>query len=163
MTARMTPTRSGSPPGPASGAVRTAGAPAAPPHHRDPAVPGAPIAVEPAPGRPPGAELAPGPAAPIATPSDAAVDAAPRSAPGRADQRRAQRAARRARRRLALWCAVVVAFCLGVTILIVIMAGNRAPASLGAPAPDRSARAGAPPAPIVVADRGVPAPGGGGR
>ena len=47
--------------------------------------------------------------------------------PARPEERRALRAARRRRQQLGVACAVLVAFCLGVTILIVVMAGNRTP------------------------------------
>ena len=50
-----------------------------------------------------------------------------------AEGRRALRAARRRRRNLALGYGALIAFCLAITILIVILAGNRAPAAPGAP------------------------------
>jgi hypothetical protein len=45
----------------------------------------------------------------------------------RLDARRAQRAARQQRRHIAMACAVLVAVCLAITILIVGMARNRTP------------------------------------
>lgn len=74
---------------------------------------------------------------------------------------RAVRAARRQRRRLAAWCAVIVAFCFGVTILIVIMAGNRTPGSGVVPALVPAAVAGGGPASFPSLDHGAGAPDGG--
>jgi len=185
MTARMTPTRSGSPPGPQSRAARTpAGAPVAPGRRYpvvapEPSPPSesspAPESVRPAPpsepavppGAPPDPPSVSAPAGEHAAPVAPDLPGTGPSSPvpvARSDHRRAQRAARRHRRRLAVWCGVVVAFCFGVTILIVLMAGNRAPGPQGLPALAPSVAVGAGGgAPLAVAARGVGAPGGGRR
>lgn len=140
MTARMTPTRSSSPAG--SAGTR--------PRPRIPAtIP--PPEVRPAPDLGPPAEVGPdhdlGPAdrndptiGPTASPPPGSARSpfeprageadvvSPRAVTGpRPAERRAWRAARRRRRQLAVGCALLVALCLGITILIVVMAGNRTP------------------------------------
>jgi hypothetical protein len=125
MTARMTHTRSGSPTGPSSPAAAVRTRPRSAPSVRPEVTPGVAPAPTPPPGSEPVSDGAIGPARePVSVPPTDRRAAPSRPRPG---DRRAQRAARRRRRRLAVWCAVLVAFCLGVTILIVVMAGNRTP------------------------------------
>ncbi|MGH9078607.1 MAG: hypothetical protein ACRDYE_00760 [Acidimicrobiales bacterium] len=133
MTERMTHTRSGSRRGTTGpiAAVRTRPL-AAPPVVRPEIVParldpGPPAGPEPAPDGTIDPAWGPVPSAPPPAAPRPAADQPAASRQTRPDDRRAQRAARRRRRRLAVWCAVLIAFCLAMTILIVVMAGNRTP------------------------------------
>jgi hypothetical protein len=87
----------------------------------------------------------------------------------RTDGRRALREARRHRRRLAVGCALLVAVCLVITILIVDLARNRASGPQGAaPAFLRAShgpivRPAAQPVMQAIEIRGAPAPEGGNR
>lgn len=70
----------------------------------------------------------------------------------RADGRRAQRAARQQRRRISMACALLIAVCLVITILIVAVARNRAPGAEVVVPPSALAA----PEAIVVSRPGVP-------
>jgi hypothetical protein len=148
----MTPTRSGSPSSTGARAdvrTRPRAAPVAPPSELQPELrPPSELQPElrpPTPAEPVVEPVAVGPAVaeqpPLPTPTPPPTS----TAPPRPEERRALRAARRRRRQLAIGCAVVVAFCLGVTILIVVMAGNRTPgAQAVTPLPPASAASAAP-------------------
>jgi hypothetical protein len=98
----------------------------------------------------PVAEPSPGGASPATSPeaTEPAAEATPSvgEPDPKAEGRQALRAARRQRRRLMIGCAVVITVCLALTVAIVVMANNRAPAGPAAPA----AAASAPVAPIPV-------------
>ncbi|HEV3280100.1 MAG TPA: hypothetical protein VG032_00715 [Acidimicrobiales bacterium] len=155
----MTHTRSGAPPGPtdpvSTVGTRTRATPAV---VRPEVAPEAPSLVPPDEGAAPD----PAPATPATT---ARIDPPPAPARPRPDDRRAQRAARRHRRRLAAWCAVLVAFCLAVTILIVTMAGNRTPGpqAIAAVAPASPPAAAPTGVSHPMANRGAEGPGRGRR
>jgi len=106
-------------------AVATVGAPDAPtgrPPTGDPALtgdPGRPGSGMPDPVRPD--------AVSAATPAAVLSDPEPVDQQPRVDRRRAERAERRQRRRISVGCALLVAVCLVITILIVGMARNRNP------------------------------------
>jgi hypothetical protein len=133
----MTPTRSGSPTGSAGSdadvRARSRATPIRPSELQPVAVP-PPVDLQPG-THPESFDAVADPAEPASTaPSpDPAADPNPTLdppttvRPPRHEERRALRAARRRRQRLAVACAALVAFCLGVTILIVVMAGNRTP------------------------------------
>ena len=79
-----------------------------------PSVPPAPVSA--VPGAPPGGDV-------VAT----AVSPLPPDHQTRGDGQRAQRAARQQRRHLSVACAVLIAVCLVITILVVGMARNHSP------------------------------------
>ena len=107
---------------PAGGTVRAPDPPTGRPPTGDPALTGDP-------GQP-GAGM-PDPAGPDAvstvTPAVVLADPEPVDQQPRVDRRRAERSERRQRRRISVGCALLVAVCLVITILIVGMARNRNP------------------------------------
>jgi len=110
-------------------------------------------------------------AVPTVAPAVVLADPEPVDQQPRVDRRRAERAERRQRRRISVGCALLVAVCLVITILIVGMARNRNPGAqvvlpgLASAAPAFDSRPNVHTIPNVHNDkvRGAVAPEGGNR